>query len=128
MPRSSSASLSRGSATATKQFERFVREVVSLLHRWGIHTFGDFARLDKEEIRARLGSDAVCLWERARGTSTRLLTLVEPPESFIENFEFDYEIETAEPLLFMLRRFLEQFAVRLSGIYLVAKTLTLRIQ
>src|SRR4029453_14674968 len=37
------------------------------------------------------------------------------------------EIETAEPLLFMLRRFLEQLAIRLSGIYLVAKELTLRI-
>src|SRR5262249_27242893 len=36
-------------------------------------------------------------------------------------------IETAEPLLFMLRRFLEQLAVRLRMIYLVAKELTLRI-
>src|SRR5436305_15301326 len=57
----------------------------------------------------------------------RLLKFVEPPESFIESFEFDYEIETAEPLLFVLRRFLEQLGLRLSGIYLVAKALTLRI-
>ncbi|PYJ65057.1 MAG: hypothetical protein DME78_10190, partial [Verrucomicrobia bacterium] len=48
-------------------------------------------------------------------------------ESFEESFEFENEIETAEPLLFMLRRFLEQLAIRLSGIYLVAKELTLRI-
>jgi len=46
---------------------------------------------------------------------------------FEESFEFDHEIETAEPLLFMLRRFLEQLALRLSGIYLVAKELTLVI-
>src|SRR5207302_5207475 len=44
-----------------------------------------------------------------------------------ESFEFENEIETAEPLLFMLRRFLQQLSVRLSGIYLVAKELTLRI-
>jgi protein ImuB len=56
-----------------------------------------------------------------------LLKLVRPPESFEESFEFENEIETAEPLLFMLRRFLEQLALRLSTIYLVAKELTLRI-
>src|SRR5439155_8818518 len=38
-----------------------------------------------------------------------------------------HEIETAESLLFMLRRFLEQLTLRLSAIYLVAKELTLRI-
>jgi protein ImuB len=56
-----------------------------------------------------------------------VLQLIRPPESLEESFEFENEIEAAEPLLFMLRRFLEQFAVRLSGIYLVAKELTLRI-
>jgi protein ImuB len=56
-----------------------------------------------------------------------VLKLVRPPESFAETFEFENEIETAEPLLFMLRRFLEQLTLRLSGIYLVAKELTLRI-
>ena len=111
-----------------KQSEKSVLSIISLLHKWGIHTFGDFARLDKEDIRARLGSEAVRLWERARGKSIRLLKLVEPPESFIETFEFEYEIETAEPLLFVLRRFLEQLGFRLTGIYLVAKALTLRIQ
>lgn len=67
------------------------------------------------------------MWERANGQSRRVLKLVRPPESFDESFEFEHEIETAEPLLFMLRRFLEQLAVRLAAIYLVAKELTLRI-
>jgi protein ImuB len=53
--------------------------------------------------------------------------LIRPPESFQESFEFEREIETAEPVLFMLRRFLEQLAVRLAAIYLIAKELTLRI-
>ncbi len=102
-------------------------EILGILHKWGIHTLGQFAALDKEELRARLGPEAARLWERANGHSTRLLQFVQPPESFEESFEFENEIETAEPLFFMLRRFLEQLALRLSSIYLVSKELTLRI-
>ena len=104
-----------------------VQEIIAILHKWGIHTLGQLAALDKEQLGARLGPEAVRMWERANGQSNRMLKLIRPPESFDESFEFEQEIETAEPLLFMLRRFLEQFAVRLSAIYLVAKELTLRI-
>lgn len=104
-----------------------VQQILTILHKWGIHTLGQLAALEKEELHARLGREAVRLWERANGTATRLLKFVQPPESFEESFEFDHEIETAEPLLFMLRRFLEQLALRLSAIYLVARELTLRI-
>jgi protein ImuB len=104
-----------------------VQEIFAVLHKWGIHTLGQLAALDREDLRNRLGSEAVRLWERANGTATRLLKLVRPPESFEESFEFDNEIETAEPLLFMLRRFLEQLAVRLNAIYLVTKEVTLSI-
>src|SRR5438105_13944734 len=107
--------------------EMEVQEILAVLHKWGIHTLGQLAALDKEELRARLGSEAVQLWERANGTATRLLKLVQPPETFRESFEFDHEIETAEPLLFILRRFLEQLALRLGSIYLVARELTLTI-
>src|SRR5579864_2517713 len=106
---------------------RTVQEIVAVLHKWGIHTLGQVAALDKEELRSRLGSEAVRFWERATGQAARLLKLVQPPESFDESFEFDHEIETVEPLLFMLRRFLEQLALRLGAIYLVARELTLRI-
>ena len=104
-----------------------VQEIFAILHKWGIHTLGQLAALDKEQLGARLGPEAIRMWERANGRSNRLLKLVRPPESFQESFEFEREIETAEPLLFMLRRFLEQLAVRLAAIYLVAKELTLRI-
>ena len=98
-----------------------VQEIFAILHKWGIHTLGQLAALDKEQLGARLGPEAIRMWERANGRSNRLLKLIRPPESFQESFEFEREIETAEPLLFMLRRFLEQLAVRLAGIYLVAK-------
>ncbi len=104
-----------------------VQEIFAILHKWGIHTLGQLAALDKEQLGARLGPGAIRMWERANGRSNRLLKLIRPPESFQESFEFEREIETAEPLLFMLRRFLEQLAVRLAAIYLVTKELTLRI-
>ncbi|PYJ92450.1 MAG: hypothetical protein DME62_12735 [Verrucomicrobia bacterium] len=107
--------------------DKSVQEILAILHKWGIHTLGQLAALDKEQLGARLGPEAIRMWERANGQSNRVLKLVRPPESFEESFEFENEIETAEPLLFMLRRFLEQLAVRLSAIYLVAKELTLRI-
>lgn len=102
-------------------------DILRILRKWGIDTLGQLAALNKEELRDRLGAEAVGLWERANGTATRPLKLVQPPETFDESFEFDHEIETAEPLLFILRRFLEQIALRLSSIYLVARELTLTI-
>src|SRR6267142_1915898 len=104
-----------------------VQEIIAILHKWGIHTLGQLAALDKEQLGARLGPEAIRMWERAKGRYSRLLKLIRPPESFQESFEFEREIETAEPVLFMLRRFLEQLAVRLAAIYLVAQELTLRI-
>src|SRR5947208_1605889 len=112
---------------AAKHREAKIQLSLAILHKWGIHTLGQLAALDKEQVGARLNREAVRMWERANGQSNRLLKLVRPPESFEESFECENEIETAEPLLFILRRFLEQLSLRLSAIYLVAKELTLRI-
>ena len=122
MTRSSSSNSATG-----KDREAEIERIIEILHKWGIHTLGQLAALDKEDLVARLGSEAVRMWERANGQSNRLLKLVRQPESFEENFEFENEIETAQPLLFMLRRFLQQLSFRLSAIYLVAKELRLRI-
>src|SRR5712692_4274069 len=118
---------SGSNSTAAKDREAEIQQILAILHKWGIHTLGQLAALHKEQLGARLGPEAVRMWERANGQSNRLLKLIQPPESFEESFEFEHEIETAEPLLFMLRRFLEQLAVRLSAIYLVARELTLLI-
>jgi protein ImuB len=118
---------SHGDASPARTSQSSTAEILAILHKWGIHTLGRLAALDKEELRIRLGAEAIRLWDRANGTATRLLKFVLPPETFIESFEFDREIETAEPLLFILRRFLEQLSLRLSSIYLVARELTLTI-
>ena len=116
-------------AGTAKQIERAkeIERILSILHQWGIHTLGQLAALSRDDLAARLGMRAVEMWERANGRAERILKLVSPPESFIESFEFENEIETIEPLLFILRRFLQQLATRLNTIYLVAKELRLRI-
>jgi nucleotidyltransferase/DNA polymerase involved in DNA repair len=58
-----------------------VQEIFAILHQWGIHTLGQLAALDKEQLRALLGPEAVRMWERANGQSNRLLKLIQPPES-----------------------------------------------
>lgn len=104
-----------------------VQRILDVLHRWGIHTLGQLAALKQDELARRLGPTAVHLWERANGKCVRLLKLVPPLESFSETFEFENEIEIVEPLLFILRRFLEQLSLRLGALYFVAKELTLKI-
>jgi len=104
-----------------------ISRLLAILHKWGVHTLGHLAALPQDELAGRLGQEAARLWEQASGKSTRLLRLVRPPEIFLEQIEFEHEIETTEPLLFVLRRFLEQLTRRLGALYLVAQELTLRL-
>ena len=67
------------SAARSEPDRHLTEEILRILHKWGIHTLGQLAALDKEELRNRLGSEAVRLWERANGTATRLLKFVQPP-------------------------------------------------
>ena len=36
-----------------------VQEVFAILHKWGIHTLGQLAALEKEQLGARLGPEAI---------------------------------------------------------------------
>ncbi len=114
-------------ATPQRAFEQTqeLSRIIAILHQWGIHTLGALAALPPDQLGARLGPRAVHLWKQATGRATRILRLVRPAEVFAEQIEFEQEIETVEPLLFVLRRFLEQLTRRLGALYLVAQELTL---
>jgi protein ImuB len=99
----------------------------ALLHDWGIHTLGQLTSLPRGELAARLGPDAERLWQRASGQTERLLRLIRPLEEYAEAFDFEHEIETTEPLLFILRRFLDQLALRLEAAHRVAARLFLTL-
>lgn len=94
-------------------------EILDILSRWGIRTVGQFLALGKSEIAERLGEGALELFKRVATHSVRPLKLVPPPEEFSEQIEFENEIETAGPLLFVLHRFIEQISRRLEAVYLV---------
>jgi protein ImuB len=99
----------------------------ALLHDWGVHTLGQLTSLPRGEFADRLGPDADRLWQRASGKVDRLLRLVRPNEEFGEVFDFEREIETVEPLLFILRRFLDQLTQRLAAGHRVAAHMTLSL-
>jgi protein ImuB len=97
------------------------------LRRLGIRRLREFCELPPEGIAGRFGEEGLLHWQCIAGKSTRLLDLVTPPETFEEATEFENEIELLEPLLFMLRRFLDRIANRLATAYLVVAALDLRI-
>ena len=99
--------------------------LLDILKSWGIRTLGALTRLPREEIGQRLGLEALSLWDRAAGRSTKMLQLVQPPETFEESIDFEQRLETLEPLLFILRRFLERLTLRIESIYLLIAELRL---
>lgn len=100
-------------------------DILNVLRRWGIRTLGEFTALQKEKLVERLGADAIELFERATANLVRPLILVRPQDSFEESVEFEHEIETLQPLLFILRRFIEQLSRRLELFYFVAQEIQL---
>ena len=100
----------------------------AILQKWGIGTLGALSALLPQELTRRLGPEIRALWRRACGRSQRLLRLAVLPVTYEENLEFEYEVQTLEPLLFVLRRFLDQLIVRLEVIYRVPAALTLKLR
>ncbi|HKS38084.1 MAG TPA: DNA polymerase Y family protein, partial [Verrucomicrobiae bacterium] len=103
-------------------------DVALILQKWGIRTVGELLSLGQDAVVERLGLEALALFAAASTTALRPLNCVLPAERFEESFEFDHEIETIEPLLFILRRFVDQISQRLELGGLVAESLTLRLR
>jgi protein ImuB len=100
-------------------------EIAGILRLWGIRTIGAFLTLGRNNLAERLGPDAAALFDTL--DLVRPLNIVSPPETFAERMEFEHEIETTEPLLFVLTRMLEQLTRRLEGIYLAVARLELQL-
>ena len=103
-------------------------EIAGVLELWGIRTIGQLTSLPSEQVWERLGPEAVELEKRALGGRQRPLKLVKPPEFYAEEADLEHPVEMLEPLLFLLRKFLEQITVRLGCVYLVAGKLRIRLR
>jgi len=102
-------------------------DILEILEMWGIRTVGAFLAIGKENLAQRLGPEAVELFDVASNRRIRPLNRVVPSETFEEAMDFEPPVESLEPLLFVLRRFVEQLARRLELLYLVAADLQLRL-
>lgn len=99
----------------------------AILAQWGIHSAGAFVGLPREEVGKRLGKEGLDFWDRLSGREERPLRVSPLPECYIESLDFEYEIDTVGPLLFVIRRFLDSLCLRLSRSALVAETLNLEL-
>lgn len=103
-------------------------ELAGVLASWGLHTLGDLVALPRDEIVRRFGREGLTLWQRAHGGETRPLRRVVPAQQFTAATEFEHEIETLEPLLFVLRRFLDRLALELRASQHVAAEIFLSLR
>ncbi len=103
-------------------------ELASVLADWGLRTLGDLTALPRDEIVRRFGAEGLALWQRASGGDPRPLRPVTLPQNFSAAMDFESEIETLEPLLFILRRFLDRLTLELSAAQFVAAELELTLR
>ena len=103
-------------------------ELAPVLQSWGLRTLGDLTALPRDEIIRRFGAAGHALWHRATGGDPRPLHLVAPQQAFGAALEFENEIETLEPLLFILRRFLDRISLELRAAQMVAAELELTLR
>ena len=84
-----------------------------VLHRWGLKTLGDLARLPAAALSARIGQEGLA-WQRlARGEDLQPLIAMPPAQPIEEQVELDWPVEGLEPLSFVLARLFEPMAERL---------------
>ncbi|MBI4622589.1 MAG: hypothetical protein HY736_05110, partial [Verrucomicrobia bacterium] len=102
-------------------------ELAGILANWGLRTLGDLTRLSRDDIGRRLGPAGLALWDRAAGGAPRPLHPVAPPQTFAAAMEFEDEVETLGPLLFILRRFLDRLTLELRATVHVAAELALTL-
>ncbi len=103
-------------------------EIAAVLASWGLRTCGDLTALPRDAWVRRFGAAGLEVWTRATGGAPRPLHLVAPVRTFTAMMEFDPEIESLEPLLFMLRRFLDRLTLELRAAQLVAAEAGLTLQ
>ena len=100
-------------------------ELAAVFRHWGLRTLGDLTALPRDEIVRRFGAEGLALWQRAAGGTSRPLHPVRPSPEFSATLELENAVETLEPLLFLLRRFLDRLTLELRASQHVAAELEL---
>lgn len=101
--------------------------LLSILQQWGIRCLADYAQLPQQAIAERLGKAGLSLWRSLNDPSPRLLRIEELPPEFKASMELEFEIESLEPLHFVIQRLLEQLVLELTQSLLKAQVLRLQL-
>lgn len=80
----------------------------SSLESWGIRTLGELSELPSKALAARLGKRSIALQKLARGEDL-LYSAATPGPVFEAEQDLDWELDSLEPLSFLLDRVLEDF-------------------
>jgi protein ImuB len=102
--------------------------LLEIISKWGLKSVGELRALGHDALASRFGNEIVEFLEAIAPARARPLTWVTPAPHFEEFMELEHQIESLEPLLFILRRFLDQLSRRLESVYLVARELKLTLQ
>ncbi|MBC2605871.1 DNA polymerase Y family protein [Pelagicoccus albus] len=94
--------------------------LLDVLQKWGVHTVGAFSKLKRSAVGARLGVEGLALWDRVTGRERRIVAVAELPPEFEESWEFEYDVDSVDPLLFLLNRFLDTLSARMRATCKVA--------
>jgi protein ImuB len=98
-----------------------------ILHRWGLRTIGDLARLPPVALAERFGPDGPRLARLARGEDEGLLVPAPLPERFETTLELDWPVDGLEPLAFLLSRVLEPLCATLAARGVKAASLAIEL-
>ncbi len=86
---------------------------LAILRRWGLCTLGDFARLSRADVRARLGLAGVRWHQAANGEPIAPLVPEAPAARFVDRLDLEWPIDGLEPLSFVLARLCESLSALL---------------
>jgi protein ImuB len=90
-------------------------ETAEALASWGIGRIGQLAALPAGAAAHRLGPDGARLLRQARGGGDdTLLVPRAAPDTVVEAIALEYGVDRLEPLLFVVRRLLDQAVARLA--------------
>ncbi len=88
-------------------------EAAAMLHRFGLSSIGDLARLPESEIASRLGEVGRDLHWAARGIDPRPLMPRPLPPEFREGMELEWPLVALEPFLFIANAALDRLSKRM---------------
>ncbi len=95
--------------------EEIAPSILATLSRWGIHTLGQLARLPSSELLSRFGETGTRLQRLAKGEDLLPFQPVAEPVRFEAGLELEWEIDSLEPLTFVLGRLLDQLCAQLES-------------